>query len=198
MPRLSDLVKYVNDTLVENAMQDKRFDGAGLYGIATQVPFAGDDGIAYKQVILAEDGEVILDDCFYDQTEPLRLFHIINNSSYSADPLESFGNGMAFRRTCSMSIVCFADRKRIQMSGEDLEMLLYAGMPTKVPSNELPQGIKNCTISPSGSQLNQAVVMYDRFKLNDHSLEPDAVLIEFKYILEYTADRSCIQLFCCP
>lgn len=201
MPRVSTIVQFINDSLAESVFADQRFEGKGLYGISVQLPRTMDDGeLDFVHAIVDEQGNTILDNCFWEQNqEPLRVFHRIIGSAYSTPPDgDGFGSHIEFTRRIAMSMVVFADKKTVQLAAEDIELMLVAGFPSTVPNADLPGGIHSVSIIPTASDLNAARVMFELFRHENSSLEPEAVLLEFKYQIEYTTNKQCIKMLCCP
>ena len=199
MAKVHQIVKYINDSLMEGVFSDKRFSGSGVYGIATQVPRAIDSEGHYDIVmpIIDESGNTVLDDAFYNQNEPMRIFHRIISSGYSPDQPASFGSNMESKRTIGMGMVIFADKKRVQINAEDLDLMAHIEMPRIVPKSMMQAGYGQMSISHQQTELNQVILFGQLFRKYDFTLEPQVVLLELKYSIEYTATAACIKSLCC-
>jgi hypothetical protein len=194
MARVSEIIKFVNDTWILRSFPDARFAGSAFYGMATYMP----DGDLIKAVEINAKGLTIVDDLFYDNTKPMQIYHRMNTSRMIPSPKDGFGNEVGMLRQLDMSALVFIDKSRIGISGEDMEMVLYYGFPNSIPKNQLTTGFTSCRFQFNGCEHNQ-VYLFDReFKIKNFNLSPSVVLLEVKYLIECGYQKNCINILCCP
>lgn len=199
MNLVSNTVKFINDSLLEGSFSAARFSGSELYGIATQVPRTGNDGVDQVMTLLNEKGETVKDNLFYEAQSPLQIYHRLWASAIVPDLKDDgFGDGISLKRILQLSMVVFASKKMVQLSAEELELIIYLQMPASLPKAQLPLGIESCFITPTGSDFNQTNLLGREFKLLNNTLEPETVLFELKYTIECKASKNCINALCCP
>lgn len=199
MSLTADLIKFINDSLKETSFSAPRFSGSEFYGIATAVPRVDENGVDTVVTLINEKGETVKDNLMFEKNgAPLQIYHRLSSSNYTPDPKESWGNDEGNKRTIQLSMLIFYKRESIQLSPEDMDLVIYSGLPSSVDRTNLPTGVESCSIIPNGCDFNQTNLLNREFKLNNYTLEPEAVLFEFKYSLECKYSKNCIQILCCP
>lgn len=200
MSRVSDIVKYLNDTWKENALSRERFSPCQMYGIATQTPRNYDGSEITDSVlsVIAPDGSVEADSLAYDPAYAVQVYHRLWSSQMFPDMRdEGFGHKIEYSRRLAMSALIYMDKKRVNMNSEDMELVLLMSFPTSIPKSQLPAGFASVQFFPLGGDFNQVNLLLREFNLKDYTLGPEVVLLELKYQIECTYQKDCINTLCC-
>lgn len=200
MRGLATIVKYINDTIAENALVNARFSGHKLVGLTSQIPVTNSENETsdVKIAAFSERGEVIEDSVNYESVNSVLIYHRLFNTSNTPDDKDSFGHNQAQRRTFYLSMFVYVNKKKTEVEASDMELLLMMKMPQSLDTASLPDGHKSCFITTTGADFNQVGIWERELKKKNFTLEPEVVLFELKYQIECTYSRECINVLCCP
>lgn len=194
MRKVADIVDYLDSFWKDNAFSDSRFHGITQMGLCIQVPKNSD-----PQTISVVQDKIKGEYANYESIKgSIQSYHRIMSSARRAESkndADSFGDELQPQsRSIAMSMLMFADKK-IGISADQLELILMASMPTKAP---VTTGYQSINFLHTGSEFNQRYLMEREYGIKDFTLEPDVVLIEFKYTIECVYASNCIKTLCCP
>ena len=153
--------------------------------------------------MVTKDGEykyIGIDDAF-----PIMFYHRSNGSTITNDKI-SFGGGITdtlgnnniyansdlIERT-DLSLMVFAQLKKIKMTITELKDVIYAIIPGNVDKVSCSNiGIKSAFINLSGANFNSNEIYLKEYKTTK-KLNPNFLLIEIKYNIESRFKKSCIK-----
>lgn len=194
MGYLNKICNTINDQLKARSFKDARFAGAQYFGLANPITYMDGDKVRTKMVELTNNGEVVTDDLFYDDTHPLHVFHVAKESIWREDAKEDYGNNIATRRITNVSMLVFAKRSVIKLDCDDLDLLIKFGLPFNI-MNIPTYGSVGFVVEKC--DYNQRTIFSEEFGYDNYTMEPDIVLVRLKYRLECTVSPDCVKIICC-
>ena len=189
MAKESNIVTIINNTLITSQFSASKFAKGSFKGIAELVKI--NDKGETMPVIVANNGETTK--CGINDVEPFQIYHRTLGASF-----ELVENNFAYRekmQTTQMTLVCIADRERLQVTKEQIITALSLGFLNELDAtNKTALSLLTCNITP-GSFTTDAIEVYDReFAIESKWLKPQTIMIALDYTIETTVNESCIEI----
>ena len=187
------IVTIINDSLKTVTLVDARFKQPSLKGIAVLIP---KDVTGNIPCICNNNGEG--EYVGFDDIHSIRLYHKNNGSKTSFEVKDQSGPiDKYFTTKYDMSLMVMAKRTVVQMSAEQLDVLISTGIlsPTKIKREDFK--LKSCSVKPVATNYNTALILGQEYKGQNISFEPNMILFEIKYTIECTYNKDCIKTICC-
>jgi hypothetical protein len=188
------IVEYINLQLRARALEDARFANAVLHPVAS--PQQRGSGANMDQVpayFINGATEYITP----NDLHPVTLWHSNLGITYPPSPLTSMGGNLDFVRTFSMAMLVIANRDRIKIAAEDLELLLIEALPATMPKADLPSlKVKILNIRHQVSSFKTAELYQREFRSPKNLLKPQHVMLEVRYQIEATYTKGCLTIEC--
>lgn len=192
MASLGSIVKIINDSLKTKSFSDKRFQKVAAFGISKSLPYKKNDVFEFIPTEIDDNGEAKV--LFPDDKNPIQFYHKVNSIAYSLQK-EQHGNGNdSIVRVAQMSLVVFAQRNKIKLSEEVLDLYIAKGLPSKltvVQKQELK--LNDCTITQVTTDFNSVQLFAREYNTKQYYLKPEHLFFEVKYQIECKLNKSCIN-----
>ena len=194
MPRLDSTVSLINQYLASGKLNRRSFQSSQMYGLiklATVFPSSGPS--VTQPVGFTKQGNET--DAFIDDKYPFQSYHRVLGLDYSFTNVQQFGNGLShIKETARMTMVCFADPKRIDLTQEDLVFLVCSGFPTTFSKSQLGSTkISKVDISPGSANIDSQKVLQGEYQGSYPKLPPQSIYFSLNYTIEMTVGRDCLD-----
>jgi hypothetical protein len=200
MPFIEKIVDYINTSLKDSSLNDKRFQPGKYVGCTTllvrkngdqleTVPATSDENGEYKTVEPNDKFNIII----YHRTISNVYAKVINNAQ-----ARSFGDDYALKCTSEMQLAVIADSRKVKMLAEQLEPMIIYGIPQRLPSEMLIDlGLRSCIITPTASVMDKINVFRQEYPNTQYFLKPFHQLFLVRYRVETGFDKNCVEKCLC-
>lgn len=194
MPYLKYIVNYINEELGKNLLQDKCFSNRQVIGICQSLARKEEQALQLFPSYVDNDGEAqyVGPDSDFD----LIIYHRVNIITISKAPnLRAFGDTRQNdANTARMSLVVFGVREKLQLTNDELAILMQASFPEAV-TDKLRKELQfqSCNINLSDIVLNDMQVFEEEFKNVQFFLKPDQFLFKVNYTIESAFLKECFK-----
>ena len=189
---IQNIIEIINETLKTNAFNEIRFSGAKFFGLSSlysieneESPFVVDD---YGQAIY----------CGYDDIAPLIIYHRTISSQNNIDRTKAVINDKLISRQYTMSLFVTAQRDRIKLTAEDLDLLIASAWQSSLPHQKLIDfNLRGCNLIYVSTNYNTTALLQREYTGKNILNEPSLILIELRYMVEITYNNGCLEILCC-
>lgn len=190
MPKLHEIVNLINTNITTGIFASKRFQKGKVYGIAELIRT---DENELKPCVVDNSGEATY--ISIDDNYPFIIYHRVTGINANNDLEIDFGVKKRIEETAEMTLVCYADRSKIQFTMEDLIGGIQVAMDYEVPKADLSSlQINFCNIVQNTFNNNKQNVYESEFNLNDFMLKPNHILFSLSYTILTNYDKNCLVL----
>jgi hypothetical protein len=193
--QLKKLVDYINSTIDAALAPSDRFAGSEFDGIAVTMPRQDEDGnIENFPVIIDTKGEA--DYLGVDDEFPLRIYHKNNGTTYApAQNVVGPANNI-LKGTANMSMIVTGFRDKLKLTPEELNEVILQALPSRMPQADAKAlNVQSVIIAPGSTDFNFMNVFNREYKIKDlKALPGEIMMIELKYVITCTFDKSCINI----
>ncbi len=194
MAKELEIVTQINTDLKSVQFAAKRFQKGRFSEIAELIIKKDDDQRQTVPAIIDNDGTetiLIIDDAF-----PFELYHRhIGSVVAPVDEEFQFGDRVLRQETAQMIMVVIADRKRIELTKEEIITGIMLGMPLELGSTFLnTNSLDNATIIPGDFNLNKEDAWNTEYNTSDVLLKPETIFFTMDYTIETRAKFNCITI----
>ena len=199
MPYIDKVVIELNDYLKAGRLNRKAFQGGIYHGLSRQMKVIDKDSNKMYPVILDKDGNDL--DVTIDDTPPIHVYHRITQPlQFGVIPdKNSFGNADSVTQEVStLSMIVFADPKRICMTSEDLAFLIASGIPRQFTLSQIgSSGVSSCSIGIVNIETNPYTVLSQEYGAMNKSIDPEKTLISINYKITMSVNKNCMDCIDC-
>jgi hypothetical protein len=195
MPLVESIVGFINDSLKAGSL--KGIQPAKYIGVTTVLARKKrDDSLEILPAEMDLAGE-------YKMVEPndqysLIIYHKQTSNVYSTERNNSYGDGYNYKATTEMSVIVYADGKKLRRSAEQLEPLIIYGIPQRLGKALMAETkFNNCLITPLASVMDKISVFRQEYPNTEYFLKPYQHLFLIRYRIETTFDKNCINACLC-
>lgn len=189
---IQNIIEIINETLKTNAFNDIRFSGAkyfglsSLYSIENEVsPFVVDD---YGQAIY----------CGYDNTTPLIIYHRTISAQNNLDRTKAVVNDKLLSRQYTMNLIVTAQREKIQLTAEDVDLLIASAWKSNFTQQQLIDfNLRGCNLNYVSTNYSTSALLQREYTGKNIINEPSLILFEIRYTVELTFNNGCLEILCC-
>lgn len=192
---LNCIVEIINSSLKEKAFNDKRFQKVAAYKVSKSLPYKSEDsgqGYSYLPTEINDKGDGVAltpDDRF-----PVMVYHKMYSTANSNAPSQYGNSNDIVRRTFQMSMIIFAQRDKIKMSEDLLELNIIYGMPSKLSKTQLADlKLRNVTITLGSTDFNSLSLFLREYNTKKYYLKPSYLFFEMRYTIECDVHKACIN-----
>jgi len=194
MANVKKIVQIINTQLNAAAFSDKRFQIAQLFDIAKSVPTKNKDKALEILPCIIDDATGEGKYLYPDDKHPVQVYHKMNSVSVVPDKVQYGNRNDIIVRTASMSMIVFGMRTKLQLSDQDLELIISASLINKLSKAQLADlTLKDCTIQHTATDFNSLGVYQKEYSTKEYYLKPTHLFFEMKYTIECKLDKSCIN-----
>lgn len=188
MPFLEAIVNQVNQSIKDNLSSAKFILSAR--GISKQLP-REEDGIP---AFVDQSGEGSFN--AFDDNFSVCIYHRNETTSFETQLNSGFGDSDDLKReTANMVLICWADRRRVEVTQEQLAAAIVGSLPFSLGKTFVKD--KNMT-----SALVEAVsidhvsqnIWGREFKGIEFMLPPESIYFQINYRIETVYDKTCIEI----
>lgn len=193
---LDNIVTSINESLKAGPFKDDRFDGSRFCGLTDQVSKElEDDKRETYPIEINADGEGT--PIYIDDVNCLTIYHKLLSTIVGTPQKARYGRGEYIDLTRTMSAVVIANRERLKVSQDDLNLFLIGGMPKSISAElKTKLALKSCNINVLSSDLDAPKIFAREYPTIGKPYSPELMLIEFRYSIGCTFDTRCIN-YCC-
>lgn len=189
---IQNIVEIINESLKANAFADMRFAGAkyfglsSLYAIENEVsPFVVDD---YGQANY----------CGYDNTTPLIIYHRTISAQNNLDRTKAVVNDKLLSRQYTMNLIVTAQREKIQLTAEDVDLLIASAWKSNITQQQLIDfNLRGCNLNYVSTNYSTSALLQREYTGKNIINEPSLILFEIRYMVEITYNNGCLEILCC-
>lgn len=200
MPFIEKIVDYINTSLKDSSLKDKRFQPGKYVGLTTVLPRMNGTVLEQLPATCDENGE-------YKTVEPNDKFNIIiyhktiSNiyTKVTQQPgIKSYGDDYALKCTTEMQLAVIADLRKVKMLAEQIEPLVIYGIPQRLTDALMVEfGFRSCLITPTASVMDKINVFRQEYPQTAYFLKPFHQLFLIRYRIETGFDKNCVEKCLC-
>lgn len=199
MPFIEKIVDYINTSLKDSSLNDKRFQPGKYVGCTTLLPRPKGTALEVLPAFCDANGE-------YTTVEPDDKFNIIiyhrtiSNvyTKVTQQQQRSFGDDYALKCTTEMQLGVIADSRKVKLLAEQIEPMIIYGMPLLLPKQMMIDlGFRSCIITPIASNMDKINVFRQEYPSTQYFLKPFHQLFTIRYRVETGFDKNCIEKCLC-
>lgn len=189
MAFLGDIVSSINEALkVKLTAYPKSFYGGLAYPIVRKKE--GSEEVLPAIISDSGEGKVLS----FDDINELAVYHKLVSSSYTQNKGQSYGDGYtSFNHNYEIDIVVMADRRRVEVAPDVLEMAIASN----IPDSSNIQWVNYISIYPVSANHNSRSLFSQEFQGVKYYLKPEHILFSIRYRVELKYVKGCISLCQC-
>lgn len=189
MAKEHEIVDYINSEIQENQFSAARFQAGSFDGIAELIRTDSET----KPGIVDHYGDVTY--CGIDDTKPFQVYHRVITPEAEWNIEEDFGDKKNIRENTNMLMVVIGDRRRLQLTAEQIKTGIAAALPLELPDSELISlGLKSANILPGSFNWNREEVYRGEYNLREIMLNTNTIMFSLAYVIETVYDQTCFTL----
>ncbi len=195
MSVIANVISTINDTISGNQFTDKRFQKGTFYGIGEEFERRNDDVI--ETFIGESDVNGNVTPYFIDDTKTFILYHVVNGvqPAFPVDSDDGFGDGRDVIEVYDMRLVFWGDRKRLQLTREDILTGIVSGFPQQMIRSELSGwGVSGVTLEMGNTNIDKNAVYRNEYSGTQLRIKPQHIMLSMEYTVEITYRQGCITL----
>jgi hypothetical protein len=193
MPSLDAIVSEINDR-IKATLGGPVFGLGKYYGLAVSLPRNSIDGTDYMPCVVTNYDEDIW--VGINDTAPLIIYHKNNGIVTDFDKRRNWGRTQtAMIETASFQMIVFGDRKRLEISPEELYAAIVSAIPTELPKDFItPLNFREARISGISPNFNSISVYQQEYKSNTYPLKPNNIFFSISYKIATAYNKNCVAL----
>ena len=186
------IIGTINELLKAKAFSDIRFAGSKYYGLSSLYAIENETA----PYVVDDHGQAIY--CGYDDIAPLIIYHRTISSQNNIDRTKSVLNDKLISRQYMMSLFITAQRDRIKLTAEDLDLLIASAWSNNLPHQTLTDfNLRGCNLNYVSTNYNTTALLQREYTGKNIINEPNLILIELRYNVELTYNSGCLEILCC-
>lgn len=197
MPFQADIVDKINAYVKANVLNDERFGGARIYGIAYPITLERNESNITIPCVWDSDYSNA-EPVEYDDAYPLTMYHRIISNQYQTSLRDGFGDVGALE-TCTtlLQMVVAADMQQIKVTPTELEAVITSGFPVGKESGFLIQPLRTLAISILDSDLDPLRVFASQFIGLPYKPKAGKIYLSIRYKIESSYKKGCFSICDC-
>lgn len=194
MAKEAEIVAQINTDLKSFQFSSKKFQKGRFSGIAELITKVDGDTRQTVPAIIDNNGKetiLIVDDIY-----PFELYHRhIGSTIESVDPDQQFGDLVLRQESAEMLMVVIGDRKRLDLTKEEIITGIMLGMPLELGSSFLTaNSLDNATIIPGAQNLDREDAWNTEYNTELVKLKPEMIFFTFNYVIQTRSKVDCINI----
>jgi hypothetical protein len=191
MPFIDKIVSFINQSLKESSLNDKRFQPSKLIGITTVLARPSDNGFEMLPAECDLNGN-------YSTVEPndkfnIIIYHKVISNNYIREK-KAYGDIYVFRAQTEMQLAVIADSRKVKLSAEQIEPLIVYGLPLRLSDAIMQEtGFASSLITPLSSNMDKVMVFRQEYPSTKYFLKPFHHFFSVRYRIETVFDKNCID-----
>lgn len=195
MSYLATIIDYINDQLVTEVLSNAKYENKQINGLCQLLPRAlGNDKIEIIPSYVSESGEAVY--VGPDDDYSLMIYHRVNTITVGKANLSTYGdNRQMDANIARMSMVVFGVRNELQMTNDELAVIIQASTPQAATREVLTTlDFRACNININEIILNDMQVFSEEYQNSvSFFLKPEQFLFKINYSIESTFLKGCFK-----
>jgi len=194
MAKEAQIVTQINADLITNQFSSKKFQKGRFSGIAELITKKDGNQRQSVPVVINNAGDVT--NLVIDDKYPFELYHRhIGSTVDPVDDSEQYGDRVIRQETAQMLLVVMGNRRRLDLTREELITGIMLGMPLELGSTFLTtNSLDNANIIPGDFNLDGEEAWNTEYNTTDVMLKPETIFFTMTYGIESRVKVGCIDV----